>query len=131
LPVSTDKKFDALFAATFGRFPSSGELAECRNACIELLDAKEKIIEPSRLHSLSGRNDLYPLRIGMYEFKTYRRGWSSGPQLFYMDESGTFDIIEFWNRRARRMAHQGSPTFTRSEAHGFLPGIRRETASTQ
>jgi len=100
LPAPTEKRFELLFAAVFGRFPASGDLSECRQHFIDLLDAKEKVIEPVLLHTLSGRNDLYPLRIGMYELTTYRRGWSSGPQLFYMDESKSFDIIEFWNLRA-------------------------------
>lgn len=100
LPTPTDRKFELLFTAIFGRFPASGDLSECQKHFVDLLDAKEKVIDPLLLHTLSGANDLYPLRVGMYELATHRRGWSSGPQLFYMDESQTFDIIEFWNLRA-------------------------------
>jgi hypothetical protein len=66
LPTPTDKKCELLFAAIFGRFPVSGDLSECQKHFVDLLDAKEKVIDPLLLHTLSGANDLYPLRVGMY-----------------------------------------------------------------
>jgi len=46
-------------------------------------------------------NTLFPLRIGAHGLSWKpRRRWAPDPTLFYMDESSTIDIIEFWNFRA-------------------------------
>jgi len=99
-PRPTDKKYGTLFAAAFGEFPKAGILAECKQHFRDALDAKEEDVEPETLHELFAQNTLYPLRAGVYQLSTHRRGWSSGPMLFYMDEGELYDIIEYWNLRA-------------------------------
>jgi len=99
-PRCADKRFDLLFAAMFGEFPVTGELAACQQHFHKALDGKEREVKPEGFHELFGENNLYPLRVGSYRLATYLRGWAPDPMLFYMDEREPYDIIEYWNLRA-------------------------------
>jgi hypothetical protein len=99
-PRPSATRYELLFAAVFGEFPTEGSLADCRQHFRGALDAKEERIEPEAFHELLGRGDAYPLLVGAYELTTRRRGFSPDPVLFYMDEREPYDIIEYWNLRA-------------------------------
>jgi hypothetical protein len=99
-PQPTDKRYEVLFAAVFGEFPTEGSLADCQKHFHGALDAKQQGVEPDGFHELLARNVLYPLRAGAYQLETHRRGWTPDPMLFYMDEREPYDIIEYWNLRA-------------------------------
>jgi hypothetical protein len=100
IPRSTDPRFELLFAATFGEFASTGTFADCATHYQNALDAKDEAIAPVDLHRLLKSHYMFPLRIGRYELDTKRTGWAPDPQMFYMDETSAYDLIEFWNLRA-------------------------------
>ena len=99
-PQPTDKRYDLLFAAVFGEFPTEGSLADCQKHFHGALDAKEQEVQPEEFHKLFAPTDLYPLRVGAYQLVTHRRGHTPDPMLFYMNEREPYDIIEYWNLRA-------------------------------
>ena len=100
IPQSSDKRFELLFAAMFGQFPTEGPLDDCIKHFEGALDAKKESIAPTDFPRLFGENYLFPLRVGRHELETHRRGWRLDPHMFYMDESSGYDLIEFWNLRA-------------------------------
>ena len=99
-PQPTDKRYELLFAAVFGEFPTEGSLADCQQHFQGALDAKQQRVKPEEFHKLFVPSDLYPLRVGAYQLMTHRQGHTPDPMLFYMNEHELYDIIEFWNLRA-------------------------------
>jgi len=100
VPHPTVRRYDMLFAAAFGEFPSEGPLADCLGHYSGAFDAKDETISPKDIHSLFSPEYLYPLRIGRHELETSRSGWAPDPMLFFMDERSPYDLIEYWNLRA-------------------------------
>jgi hypothetical protein len=100
IPRPSDKDFELLFAAMFGEFPTDEKLADCLEDFKAALDAKDEIVTPIEFPRLFRQEYLFPLRIGRHELTTSRSGWTTDPMLFYMDESSSYDLIEFWNLRA-------------------------------
>ena len=72
LPQAPDRRYDLLFAATFGEIPKSEEFADFRKHLTDALDAKEELVEVRAFSKLFGREILYPLRVGRYELGTQR-----------------------------------------------------------
>jgi hypothetical protein len=99
-PQPTNKRYNLLFSAVFGEFPTEGSFANCRPHFEGTLDGKQETIQPAEFHKLFARKFLYPLRVGRHQLSTYHQGWTPDPMLFYMDEREPYDIIEFWNLRA-------------------------------
>jgi len=100
IPSSTDKRFNLLFAATFGFLPESGPTADVSNIYLKALDGKRIAIKAVEFPKLFGDKYYYPLRATHYELDTFRNSWEIDSKLFYMDEKSSFDLIEFWNLRA-------------------------------
>ena len=118
LPQAPDRRYDLLFAATFGEIPKSEEFADFRKHLTDALDAKEELVEVRAFSKLFGREILYPLRVGRYELGTQRGGWmGDDPMLFYMDERSTYDIIDYWNLRAIGWPIRPLPKSWASELH--------------
>jgi hypothetical protein len=100
IPSAMDKRFDLLFAATFGFLPESGTLADVSNIYLKALEGKRIAIKAVEFPKLLNQNYYYPLRATHHELDTFRTSWSIDSKLFYMDERSSFDLIEFWNLRA-------------------------------
>lgn len=100
LPHAAEQRYDELFAATFGEFPKSADLADCVEHYKGALDAKDETVEAVQFHRFFSPQYLYPLRVGRHALETRQVGWAPDPQLFYMDERSPYDLIEFWNLRA-------------------------------
>jgi hypothetical protein len=100
LPVCGDKRFNLLFAATFGYLPESGNVADVADVYLKALDGKKESIKPVEFPRLFDPRYFYPLRATAYRLKTTQNSWSFGPKLFYMDETSPLDLIDFWNLRA-------------------------------
>jgi len=63
-PRSTEKGHELLFAAAFGEFPATGNLAQCREHYRDALDGKEHEVAPDLFHELFAPDYFYPLRAG-------------------------------------------------------------------
>ena len=101
VPQAGDPVDDLLIAATFGAFPQSEPFTEFRRHFDGALDAKDETVTRKSFFGMFQPNTLFPLRIGAHGLSWKRcRRWVPDPKLFYMDESSTIDIIEFWNFRA-------------------------------
>jgi hypothetical protein len=100
IPSSTDKKFNLLFAATFGFLPESGPLADVSNIYLKALDGKRTAFKPVEFPKLFSQTYYYPLRATNHELDTFRNSWSIDSKLFFMDEGSSFHLIEYWNLRA-------------------------------
>lgn len=100
LPRAPTRRYELLFAATFGDIPQSPQFADCRNEFTGALDAKEELIQANTFNNQFLPDTLYPFRVGRYQLQTQQRGWTPDPMLFYMDERSNYDIIEYWNLRA-------------------------------
>lgn len=100
IPHPSDKRFELLFAAMFGDFPTNDKLADCAGDYKAALDAKDETIAPIEFTRVFQPQYLFPLRVGRHDLSTRRLGWPVDPVLFYMDELSNFDLIEFWNLRA-------------------------------
>jgi hypothetical protein len=100
IPSSVEKKYNLLFAATFGFLPEAGPLADVSKVYAKALGAKRTGIKPVEFPKLFSRRYLYPLRMTRHKLDTFRNSWSIDSKLFYMNEGSSFDLIEFWNLRA-------------------------------
>lgn len=100
IPQCSDSQFSLLFAAMFGEFPTTGNLADCLEHYKAALDGKDESVAPVEFPRLFGSAYLFPLRVGNHQLSTRHSGWTPDPMLFYMDERSNFDLIEFWNLRA-------------------------------
>lgn len=100
IPHSSDRRYELLFAALFGDFPTSGALTDCVGHYKDALEAKDETVAPTDFPRLFHQKYLYPFRVGRHELISTRSDWSRDPMLFYMDERSTHDVIEFWNLRA-------------------------------
>jgi hypothetical protein len=100
IPSSTEKRFDLLFAATFGSLPESGALSDVADIYLKALDGKRKAVNAIDFPQLFDQKNVYPLRATRHELNTFRNSWSIDSKLFYLDEKLPFDLIEFWNLRA-------------------------------
>ncbi|MGA7848397.1 MAG: hypothetical protein WCA13_04755 [Terriglobales bacterium] len=100
IPSSIEKRYNLLFAATFGFLPEAGPLADVSNVYVKALDGKRTVIKAVEFPKLFNHKYLYPLRATNHELDTFRNSWSIDSKLFYMDERSSFDLIEFWNLRA-------------------------------
>jgi hypothetical protein len=100
IPSPTDKRFRLLFAATFGFLPESGPLADVSDIYLNALGGKRTAIQAVEFPKLFSQKYLYPLRATHHELDAFRNSWSIDSKLFYMDETSSFDLIEFWNLRA-------------------------------
>jgi len=100
IPQCSDARFELLFAAMFGEFPTTGNFADCVEDYKTALDGKDESVAPVEFPRLFGDAYLFPLRVGRHQLSTRHPGWTPDPMLFYMDECSNFDVIEFWNLRA-------------------------------
>jgi len=100
VPSTTDRRFNLLFAATFGFLPESGPLADVSNIYLKALDGERTAIKAVEFPKLFSQKYYYPLRATHHELDTFRNSWEIDSKLFYMDERSSFDLIEFWNLRA-------------------------------
>jgi hypothetical protein len=75
-------------------------LSEVANIYLKALDGKRNAVKPVEFPQLFDQNNLYPLRATRHELHTSRNSWSINSKLFFMDETSSFDLIEFWNLRA-------------------------------
>lgn len=100
IPSSTDKKYNLLFAATFGFLPETGPLAGVSDIYLKALGGKRTAIKPVEFPNLLNQKYYYPLRATFHELDTFRNSWSIDSKLFFMDETSSFDLIEYWNLRA-------------------------------
>ncbi len=100
IPSCADRRYQLLFAATFGFLPESGPVADISNIYLKMLDGKRTVIKAVKFPELFERKYLYPLRATHHELDTLRNSFSIDSKLFYMDERSSFDLIEFWNLRA-------------------------------
>lgn len=100
LPHISEQRYELLLAATYGEFPTTGVFADCVKHYRGALDATVERVDPTDFHRFFQPEYLFPLRIGNHELETTRKGWTPDPQLFYMDEKSSYDLIEFWNLRA-------------------------------
>ncbi len=67
---------------------------------MKALDGKRTAIRAVEFPKLFSHKYFYPLRATHHELDTFRNSWSIDSKLFYMDETSSFDLIEFWNLRA-------------------------------
>src|SRR5215469_14998320 len=95
IPSSTLKRFSLFFSATFGFLPESGPLGDVANIYLKALDGKRIAIKPVEFPRFLDRKYLYPLRATHHKLDTFRNSWSIDSKLFYMDETSSFDLIEF------------------------------------
>ena len=100
IPHSSDPRFELLFAASFGEFPTNGTLRDCIEHYKGALDGKDETFAPADLPRLFHEEYLFPLRVGAHGLTTSPQGWDPDPMLYYMDERSTYDLIDFWNLRA-------------------------------
>jgi hypothetical protein len=100
VPQPSERRYELLTSATFGAFPQTGPLSQFRQHFEGALDAKEEKITCKSLFGAFRKDMLFPLRVGAHGLTVDTRRWAPDPMLFYMDESSTIDIIEFWNFRA-------------------------------
>ncbi len=100
IPSSSEKRYELLFAATFGFLPESGILSEVADFYLKALDGKRKAVNGIAFSQLFDHKNLYPLRATCHKLDTFRNSWSIDSKLFYLDEKSSFDLIEFWNLRA-------------------------------
>jgi len=100
IPHSSDSRFAVLFAAMFGEFPTTGNLADCLEDYKAALDGKDESVTPTEFPRLFDGAFLFPLRVCRHQLSTRHLGWTPDAMLFYMDERSNFDLIEYWNLRA-------------------------------
>jgi hypothetical protein len=100
IPSAMEKRFDLLFAATFGFLPESGPLADVSKIYMKALEGKRTTIKAVEFPKLFNQKYYYPLRATHHELDAFGNSWSIDSKLFYMDERSSFDLIEFWNLRA-------------------------------
>jgi hypothetical protein len=100
IPSSTHKRYNLLFSATFGFLPESGPIADISTIYVKALDGKRVTVKPVEFPKFFHHKYLVPLQITHHELDTFRNSWSIDSKLFYMDETSSFDLIEFWNLRA-------------------------------
>ena len=67
---------------------------------LKALGGKRTGIKPVEFPNLLNQKYYYPLRATCHELDTFRNSWSIDSKLFFMDETSSFDLIEYWNLRA-------------------------------
>jgi hypothetical protein len=75
-------------------------LAGVSDIYLKALGGKRTAIKPVEFPNLLNQKYYYPLRATFQELDTFRNSWSIDSKLFFMDETSSFDLIEYWNLRA-------------------------------
>lgn len=100
IPSCNDSKYALLFAAMFGTLPEKGPFSDIAEVFIDELDGKRTSFDPLDYLKVFDRKNLYPLRVTAERLRTHRWGAYREPQILFLDEGSTLDIIDFWNYRA-------------------------------
>ena len=100
IPSCNDSKYALLFAAMFGTLPEKGPLSDVAKVYIDALDGKRTSFDPLDYVKVFDRKYLYPLRVTAERLRTHRCGGYREPQILFLDEGSTLDIIDYWNYRA-------------------------------
>jgi hypothetical protein len=100
IPSCKDKRYRLLFAAMFGALPEEGPLAEVADIYLKALEGNRQSFAPLDFPKVFDQDNLFPLRVTKHKLTTYDVNWSGDGVLFYMNETSSLDLIEYWNYRA-------------------------------
>ena len=99
-PKVADRHLSLFAAACFGAFPRDKALSYISRGFDEAFDPQDATIDGANLFEVLTAGVGTTLIMGSAGLDVRRRGWSSGPVLFFMDGTKARDLIDYWNLRA-------------------------------
>lgn len=92
-------KLGVLGAATFGQFPTDGDLEYFSRAYASALAAESTLIDEHNFLEAQ-RSTIHPLSLGSRHLKVLVNSDAREPALFLMDGRSLLDLTDYWNLRA-------------------------------